>query len=490
MNIQQVVEGIFEACCKRYLLANDEIESMRISMAFDKMEPLFKIFKQASLPLNPGIDPKLLEKMYLEFIEVMIEEKFKIVQSMRSKDVSQQLAHFDDKQYGTPMVMWSQAQEKESEALRLRMKEIFAPLRTERKKPVVHLYTGPIGGARADLLRLDEDPEFAFMPENPLGEMDKLEQVLMRNLNRKQHDKSWELDKALYVLLWNALSAEYTINNNGEVNLFLDEGEIATTSVLWNTELNRLKQMEAQSKVGLKINFYMLTPEALKMTSSYKSKIKVLEDSLEERLILLNAINKPLIEENIDVMDKMNNPNLDSAALTRRLKGLSDEIENNQKVINKLTSEKERLEQEGLDSKDLELDLKDLEDRLVLLNATKLEVIDKLNGPNLEDPTVLERRMIRLSREIQNNEKTIKTLTREKEQLKQEGLDFSAQAQNWRKVNFEDLGIKGQMLGKHSYRIKDLQHTTKHFISKVKKHGKGDEPEVKHGEYKKPPRER
>lgn len=67
------------------------------------------------------------------------------------------------------------------------------------------------------------------------------------------------------------MTQQYVFNPNGEVDIFLPDGKIATSSILWNTEINKLKELGNPV-----INYFRLTGEAAKL------KIKV--DAIQEEL--------------------------------------------------------------------------------------------------------------------------------------------------------------------------------------------------------------
>jgi hypothetical protein len=255
-----------------------------------------------------------IDDMFINAIMSLFKAKLEIYDSLSKTDVRQKAAFVAMVPHEkNQRIIWTEAQDKLSEALRKDFDEAFKPLLDHQEKLKINLYTKH-GSIQADEQTMVDQHAPSAIIEN-------LSRYYSYFLERDVSDKSSEMypvDYGLNILKWNALSAQYALNaNEKDIDVYLPDGEIITSSIFWNYELNALRkwELEADKTKGNIIYHRLLTPvksQVNRIMENIKS-LQIEIDNIREEISQysphsskadLLSNNKKILKERIGELEK------------------------------------------------------------------------------------------------------------------------------------------------------------------------------------------
>ncbi len=274
-----------------------------------------------------------LDLIYDEMIKAIYKAKLSILDSYSNPDKREQIARFEELKYeGISRFIWTPAQERFSEQLAEDLRLAFKPLLDVLEKKKINLYIkhGSIPASEGGLGMTSEyPPAYVF---DALGAY--FDDIFTRHSSDKSH-RDYNLDYALSVLLWNALSMEYVKNaNDQDVDVYLPDGTITTSSIFWNYELHSLHKMQSDADMPLRTVHYH------RLKKSVKKDVDKTIDKLTKYTKELNDIRDKLYQDQeppLEVQEK--------SALTLRKHTLKDSINRLENTKYALCAEKNNWEE-------------------------------------------------------------------------------------------------------------------------------------------------
>lgn len=233
------------------------------------------------LEYSPDLTDNEIKEMFFNLLKEIYLTKLKIYDAKQAGGPSSsQISRVIRVEHEANVrVVWTAAQEKATDELRERLDEIFQPMLKDLSPIKIALYT-KAGSHRADAtgsaMHLDHPPSAMF------DEMTGYFGDLLYPHSHDPQSPEYEVDYGLSIMVWNALSIQYVRNTNGkDIDVYLPDGEITTSSIFWNYELNALKRLEmAAGQKGGEIHYHVLTSEAKSNMDSLMQKIKPLQAQL------------------------------------------------------------------------------------------------------------------------------------------------------------------------------------------------------------------
>ncbi len=242
------------------------------------------------LSLKPELDPRVVEKMFFSLLKEIYHAKLNLFDIRTNTDPRTQPALVQQLQHeGKQRVIWTQAQEELVSKLRTTLASVFHPLTEGQLQQKINLYTKE-GGNRAE-------SSGAIMSTHypPAAVFDNISDFIDELFFSHSFDSTrshYQMDYGLRVAIWSAISAEYVTNVNAQdVDVYLPEGELTTSSIFWNYELMMIKLLQSEpNKKANKINFYQLTPEAKENVKQINKKIEEFNKELKDTRALIEPL--------------------------------------------------------------------------------------------------------------------------------------------------------------------------------------------------------
>lgn len=263
-----------------------EMELINTDMLYD----LFYEFYTACKEINSTLSRETIIQMFNKFVSAVYLAKLEIFDTRNQKSVPMKVGHLATVVHeGKNRIIWTRAQQNAVENLRNVLDEAFRPLLENLPAPKINLWMA-LGSERADKLgaSMTLDHPSAYI-------MDKLEEEYISEVLFPAYalpsSPDYVTDLSLFTILWSALSTQYVMRFDGQdVDVFLPEGEIATSSIFWNYEFNILrKTFEALGTEG-NFNFYKLTSDAQRAIKDLNHECEALRHAIginEKRELLL-----------------------------------------------------------------------------------------------------------------------------------------------------------------------------------------------------------
>lgn len=364
-------------------------------------------FSQDCHFFNNKLTEPEIEEMFLDLIILLYKTKLKILDSSLEIDLRQQLAQVQDILHeNARLIMWSQAQEKASVELMQALEKIFQPVLEDFKSVEIGLYTRH-GRHRTSNNISDHPPSYI------IGESgDSLDSLLMLNAGN-EGSPDFGIDTGLKYLLWSALSSHYVQKSDRKnINVFLPDGDIATSSTFWNYELNIARKLNLEA--GGKINFYRLKPSAQKEVNDINNRVKELKNKLEP------SQNLAKVTENINKIHEFQLQKLSvETALT--LLVLQGNSEKDRTQTRKVSEDPLKMQAYAEEEFNLKKEIEELK-----------EAINELRSANEH-----------LNREYYEREAEISQVEIKIDELKQRKRELCALGASWEEIPFEQLQFKG-----------------------------------------------
>jgi len=231
-------------------------------------------------------DEEILD-MFSKIFNEFIITKFKIADNEHEKEIPKKISVYNRVEHeNQDRIIWTQAHDELTTHFREQLNIIFAPL-LQKKQSKVNFY-------------FKEGANRAVEGGGILSE-NHFPMILYENLSSYFEDlfffSSYEDSKTFENIIWSVFSQQYAQNkDNQDIDIYLPEGEITTSSIFWNFELNITRLMNNDDEKFNKINFHQLTHESKQELQNIKTELKHIEALLKkhsetiERLEVLKKI--------------------------------------------------------------------------------------------------------------------------------------------------------------------------------------------------------
>lgn len=218
----------------------------------------------------------MVDKVAANFINALIEYRAEMESNSRNYHSIQ------------GKLTWTEEREKINEKFSSILEQIFAPIGGINPKDRAVFWSG------SGVIMAREAGE-EIGQTIPGFVLNQLTTSMQEVFFPRAYTKEGHLDTAANLGMWDALSRIYAKGSEADAYVCLIDGETEGTSIFWNTELNTLRQRQAQ---GLINNIYVLTltPAALSQYVSLKEQQKLVNGTEDQKITATAAINKQITD--------------------------------------------------------------------------------------------------------------------------------------------------------------------------------------------------